>query len=60
MLHSKRDSITIQLQHFLERVLHIDVILRRNKSKVLTEMTSREYQYIEKINVSYLHNMKFS
>ena len=48
MLHSKRDSITVQLQHFLERVLHIDALLRRNKSKVLTQKTSREYQYIEK------------
>ena len=31
----------------------------KNNSKVLTEMTSREHQYIEKMNVSYLHNMKF-
>ena len=48
MLHSQRDSITGQLQHFLERALHIDARLRRNKRKVLTEMTSREHQYIEK------------
>ena len=32
----------------IERVLHIDARLRRNKSKVLSEMTSREHQYIEK------------
>ena len=38
----------------------MDAKLRRNKSKVLTEMTSREHQYIEKMNVSYLHNMKFT
>ena len=43
MLHSYRDSITGQLQNILERVLHIDAGLRRNKSKVLTEMTSREH-----------------
>ena len=60
MLHSYRDSITGQLQNVLERVLHIDARLRRNKSKVLTEMTSREHQYVEKMNVSYLHNMKFT
>ena len=60
MLHSYRDSITGQLQHFSERVLHIDARLRRNKSKVLTEMTSCEHQYIENMNLSYLHNMKFT
>ena len=27
---------------FLERVLHIDAELRKNKSKVLTEITSHE------------------
>ena len=48
MLLSSRDSITGHLQHFLERVLHIDTRFRRNKSKVLTEMTSREHQFIEK------------
>ena len=41
-------------------VLHIDARLRRNKSKALTEMTSHEHQYTEKMNVSYLHNMKFT
>ena len=60
MLHSQRDSITGQLHNFLERALHIDARLRRNKSKILTEITSREHQYIEKMNVSYLHTMKFT
>ena len=56
----QRDSIMGQLQHVLERVLHIDVRLRRNKSKVLTEMMSREHQYIGKMNVLYLYNMKIT
>ena len=49
-----------QLKHFLERVLHFDARLRTSNSKVFTEMTSREHQHIEKMNVSYLHNMKFT
>ena len=42
----------------VERVLHIDARLSRNKSKVLTEMTLHEVQYIFKMNVSYLDNTK--
>ena len=50
-------AITGQLQYVLERVLHIDGRLRRNNSNVLMEMTSREHQYIEKMNVTYLWNL---
>ena len=43
MLHSKRNSITGQLQYVLERVLHIDARFLKNKNKVFMEMTSREH-----------------
>ena len=33
--------------------------IRRNKSNVLTEMTSHEVKYIFKMNVSYLGNTQF-
>ena len=36
-------ALTGQLQHVLERVLHIDARFVRNKNKVFTEMTSREH-----------------
>ena len=51
--------VLLLLRYCTNRV-HVDKKLHRNKSKDLTELTSHENWYILKMNVSYIHIMKFS